>query len=66
VFCSPAERQAVEIAFSGEKIVSLAQRSFCSNHDIPPSIDPFDMRRRAPECKVDALSAANHASYGLL
>jgi hypothetical protein len=31
--------QAVEIAFSGEKIASLAQKSFCSNHDIPPSID---------------------------
>jgi hypothetical protein len=45
------EGQAVEIAFSGKKIASLAQKSFCSNHDIPPSIDQLHMRRRPRECK---------------
>jgi len=43
--------QAVEIAFSGEKIASLAQKSFCSNHDIPPSIDAAHMRSWPRQCK---------------
>jgi hypothetical protein len=45
--------------FSGKKIVSLAQKSFCSNHDIPPSIDSRHMRLCEPEYKHDALARQN-------
>jgi hypothetical protein len=48
----PAKRRAVEFAFSGEKIASLAQKSFCSNHDIPPSIDSRNMGRFTGQYKA--------------
>jgi len=35
----PAKRLAVEFAFSGEGIVSLGQKGFCSNQKISPFID---------------------------
>jgi hypothetical protein len=58
--------------FSGKKIVSLAQKSFCSNHDIPPSIDSVHMRLCPREYKDGALTRENmpdrvffHASLGV-
>jgi hypothetical protein len=50
----PANGGLSKLHFSGEEIVSLAQISFCSNHDFPPSIDMVHMRRPADEYKDDA------------
>jgi hypothetical protein len=61
--CSPTRRQAVEIAFSGEKFASSAQKSFCSNHDIPPSIDTRHMGRSTGEYKAGGAEARAFAFY---
>jgi hypothetical protein len=54
VFCRLPAGRLSNLHFSGEEIVSLAQISFCSNHDFPPSIDVCHMRRSADEYKDDS------------
>jgi hypothetical protein len=59
----PANRQAVEIAVSGEKIVGPAQRLLCTNQDVPPSIDQTHMRRSLGEYKQARPNISMHADF---